>query len=70
MPLLFVLSYRHPNPSLQWLTELQVAGEIPSFSVLKWGFIVGVSLVGILYLLVVCLFVRQSTQPYCHGWPG
>ncbi|ETS82445.1 hypothetical protein PFICI_04321 [Pestalotiopsis fici W106-1] len=30
----------------------KVAGEIPSFSVLKWGFIWGVSVVGSLYLLL------------------
>ncbi|KAF2993477.1 hypothetical protein E8E14_000895 [Neopestalotiopsis sp. 37M] len=35
-----------------WENATLVAGEIPSFSVLKWGFIWGVSVVGALYLLL------------------
>lgn len=35
-----------------WENATLVAGEIPSFSVLKWGFIWGVSVVGSLYLLL------------------
>ncbi|KAK9780537.1 putative Amino acid transporter transmembrane domain-containing protein [Seiridium cardinale] len=35
-----------------WENATLVAGEIPSFSILKWGFIWGVSIVGSLYLLV------------------
>ncbi|KAH8673161.1 amino acid permease-domain-containing protein [Ilyonectria robusta] len=39
-----------------WENATLVTGEIPSFSVLRSGFILGVSSVGILYLVVACLF--------------
>lgn len=56
MPLLFV--FHNTFESLLLLNKSeQVAGEIPSFSVLKWGFIWGVSVVGALYLLLAGILV-------------
>ena len=40
---------------------IQVAGEIRSHDILKWGFIVALSTVGIFYLLVNIVFVSVYT---------
>ena len=45
------------------LTAPQVAGEIGEYPVLRDGFVAGVSIVGILYIMIVAVFVsRQSAS--------